>query len=184
MNRLLAEREGPPPIHPPPHIERRNRQLLPVAQAIEYPLYPPALSEGAASLLADVWRQAVLWTIDLDATGEVVAVDVARRVVRSVAQRTYEDVPDDVAPLLREVGGLRLAIERARGGVRLAVPEQEVVSQGGGWTVSYRVPNRSSSTPSSRCSPAWPPRRGCWTRASASCAPSPRRRRSPSRASA
>ena len=105
------------------------------------PLYPPALSEGAASLLPDVWRPAVLWTIDLDATGEVVAVDVARRVVRSVAQRTYEDVPDDVAPLLREVGGLRLAIERARGGVRLAVPEQEVVSQDGGWTVSYRVPN-------------------------------------------
>jgi hypothetical protein len=36
LNRLLAEREGPPPIHPPPHIERRNRQLLPVAQAIEF----------------------------------------------------------------------------------------------------------------------------------------------------
>src|SRR4051812_17680156 len=28
----------------------------------------------------------------------------------------------------------------ARGGVRLAVPEQEVVQDGGGWTVHYRVP--------------------------------------------
>ena len=105
------------------------------------PLYPPALSEGAASLLPGQWRPAVLWTIDLDAAGAVVAVDVARRVVRSVAQHTYEDVPDHVAPLLREIGELRLAVERARGGVRLAVPEQEVVSENGGWTVSYRVPN-------------------------------------------
>lgn len=105
------------------------------------PLYPPELSEGAGSLLPGEWRPAVLWTLDLDASGELVAIDVARRVVRSVAQHTYADVPDDVAPLLREIGERRLAIERARGGVRLAVPEQEVVAQDGGWTVSYRVPN-------------------------------------------
>jgi exoribonuclease R len=105
------------------------------------PLYPPVLSEGAASLLPDVWRPAVLWTLDLDAAGELVAIDVARRVVRSVAQHTYDDVPDDVAPLLREIGELRLAVERTRGGVRLAVPEQEVVAQDGGWTINYRVPN-------------------------------------------
>ncbi|MDA0184166.1 RNB domain-containing ribonuclease [Solirubrobacter phytolaccae] len=105
------------------------------------PLYPPALSEGAASLLPDDWRPAVLWTLDLDARGELVATHVARRVVRSTAQHTYEDVPDDVAPLLREIGELRLAIERARGGVRLAVPEQEVIAQDDGWTTSYRVPN-------------------------------------------
>jgi exoribonuclease R len=105
------------------------------------PLYPPALSEGAASLLPGEWRPAVLWTIDLDAAGAVTAVDVRRRVVRSVAQHTYEDVPDTVAPLLREIGELRLAVERARGGVRLAVPEQEVIAQDDGWTVSYRVPN-------------------------------------------
>ncbi len=105
------------------------------------PLYPPALSEGAASLLPDEWRPAVLWTLDLDARGEVVAVDVARRVVRSVAQHTYEDVPGDVAPLLREIGELRLAVERARGGVRLAVPEQEVVAAGRRLDARYRVPN-------------------------------------------
>jgi len=103
------------------------------------PLYPPVLSEGAASLLPGEWRPAVLWTIDLDAAGEVVAVDVTRRVVRSVGQHTYDDVPDTVAPLLREIGERRLAIERERGGVRLAVPEQEVVSHNGGWTTTYRV---------------------------------------------
>jgi exoribonuclease R len=42
--------------------------------------------------------------------------------------------------LLREVGERRLALERARGGVRLNVPEQEVVKQDGSWTVRYRVP--------------------------------------------
>jgi exoribonuclease R len=33
-----------------------------------------------------------------------------------------------------------MAIERERGGVRLNVPEQEVVEHGGSWTVRYRVP--------------------------------------------
>ena len=65
---------------------------------------------------------------------------VARAQVRSVAQHTYEDVPPALAPLLREVGERRLALERERGGVRLAVPEQEVVQDGDGWTVRYRVP--------------------------------------------
>jgi exoribonuclease R len=52
-------------------------------------------------------------------------------------------VPASLAPLLREVGERRLAIERERGGVRLAVPEQEVVRDGDGWTVHYRVPLES-----------------------------------------
>ena len=34
------------------------------------PLHPTVLSEGAASLLPEQVRPAVLWTIDLDATGE------------------------------------------------------------------------------------------------------------------
>src|SRR3954451_6727856 len=66
------------------------------------PLHPPILSEGAASLLPGQWRAAVLWTLDLDAEGELVATDVVRTQVRSVAQHTYADVPDDVGCLLRE----------------------------------------------------------------------------------
>src|SRR3954470_17139924 len=104
------------------------------------PLHPLVLSEGAASLLPGVWRPAVLWTFDLDATGAPAAVDVRRAEVRSTAQHTYEDVPPEVAALLAEVGERRLALERARGGVRLAVPEQEVVKEDGSWTVRYRVP--------------------------------------------
>jgi exoribonuclease R len=104
------------------------------------PLHPPVLSEGAASLLPGEWRPAVLWTLDLDASGALIETEVARVQARSVSQHTYEDVPAALAPLLREVGERRLAIERERGGVRLAVPEQEVVQEGGGWTVRYRVP--------------------------------------------
>ena len=37
------------------------------------PLHPEVLSHGAASLLEDVDRPACLWTIDLDARGEVVS---------------------------------------------------------------------------------------------------------------
>jgi exoribonuclease R len=103
-------------------------------------LHPTVLSEGAASLLPGEWRPAVVWTLDLDGAGELVSTAVERARVRSIAQHTYADVPPDLEPLLREVGERRLAIERARGGVRLNVPEQEVVREAGAWTVRYRVP--------------------------------------------
>jgi exoribonuclease R len=104
------------------------------------PLHPPALSEGAASLLPGSRRPAVVWTLDLDGRGELERAHVERRTVRSVAQHTYEDVPSDVAELLREVGERRLVLEIERGGVRLDVPEQEVALDGDGPAVHYRVP--------------------------------------------
>lgn len=120
--------------------EAHARGVTVYAPDEKVPLHPVALSEDAASLLPDEWRPAVLWTLDLDGAGELTAVDVRRALVRSVAQHTYEDVPPEVAAPLREVGERRLALERARGGVRLNVPEQEVVREGGTWTVRYRVP--------------------------------------------
>src|SRR3954471_9303381 len=56
------------------------------------PLHPPVLSEGAASLLPDRLRPAVLWTIDLDADGEPIKVDLRRARVRSRAQLDYPAV--------------------------------------------------------------------------------------------
>ena len=111
------------------------------------PLHPPVLSEGAASLLADQLRPAVLWTIDLDADGEPVRVDLRRARVRSRAQLDYPAVqaqadagtlPEPLA-LLPEVGALlqRRAIER--GAIELGTPDQEVVAgPGGGWTLALR----------------------------------------------
>ena len=119
--------------------ESHARAVTVYAPDTKVPLYPPVLSEGAASLLPGQWRAAVLWTLDLDGRGELVETDVRRAQVRSVAQHTYGDVPDDVLRVLEEVGERRLSIERERGGIRLDVPEQEVVQEGTSWTTRYRA---------------------------------------------
>ena len=87
------------------------------------PLHPPVLSEGAASLLPDQDRPAVVWTIELG--GET---RVERAVVRSRAQLDYESIDD---PLLQRVGEQLEAEEAARGGVSLDLPAQEVVEEDG-----------------------------------------------------
>jgi exoribonuclease R len=120
--------------------ETHARAVTVYAPDRNVPLHPPVLSEGAASLLPGEWRPAVVWTLDLDATGELVETGVARAQVRSVAQHTYENVPPDVMRPLTEVGERRVGLERARGGVQLEVPEQEVVKEGETWTTRYRVP--------------------------------------------
>jgi exoribonuclease R len=120
--------------------EAHARGVTVYAPDAKTPLHPPTLSEGAASLLPGVWRPAVLWTLDLDGRGELETAAVERATVRSSAQHTYADVPPEVAEPLREVGERRLERERERGAVRLDVPEQEVVRDGDGWTLSYRVP--------------------------------------------
>jgi exoribonuclease R len=121
--------------------DTHERAVTVYAPGSKAPLHPPVLSEGAASLLPGEWRPAVLWTLDLDAEGELQDTGVRRVLARSTAQHTNEDVPEDVASLLEAVGKLRMALERARGGVQLRVPEQEVVQEQDGWTVHYRVPN-------------------------------------------
>jgi len=111
-------------------------------------LHPPVLGEGAASLLPDEDRPAILWTIDLDADGAPLETTVARSVVRSRAKRSYADVqveldkgsaPDHLV-LLAEVGRLRLLHEQARGGVSLELPSQEVSAEGDAYLLQYEVP--------------------------------------------
>jgi len=112
------------------------------------PLHPPELSEGAASLLPDVDRPAVLWTLDLDAAGELLEIDVTRAVVKSRAKLAYDAAQaqvdagtrDPVIERLRKLGELRLASERNRGGVSLPLPEQVVdVNNGEGWRLTHRL---------------------------------------------
>jgi len=106
------------------------------------PLHPPQLSEGAASLLPGELRPAALWTIDLDAQGEVTAVDLRRARVRSRAQLDYVSVGDDLPAeleLLPEIGRLLQARARDRGAIELGTPSQEVEpGPDGGWTVEFR----------------------------------------------
>ena len=123
---------------------RRGETLYGAGSKI--PLHPKVLSEDAGSLLPDRTRPAVLWTIDLDAQGERTAVTVERALVRSRAQWDYDsvqarldagDAPEVVA-LLREVGELRVALEVARGGVSLPLPEQEIAEVDGVMRLSFR----------------------------------------------
>ena len=118
---------------------------LPGAKA---PLHPPVLSEGAASLLPGQERPALLWTLDLDREGQLAATDVRRALVRSARRLDYAEAqaeigkdgdPDAPLALLAEVGALREAIERERGGITLDTPDQEVVERDGGLALEYRA---------------------------------------------
>ena len=111
------------------------------------PLHPKALSEDAASLLPDQVRPALLWTIELDASGEGIAVDVRRARIRSRAKLDYAGVQREIdggkaGPMwavLREIGELRKQREQRRGGVSLPLPEQEIRIEDGQWTLEFRA---------------------------------------------
>lgn len=112
------------------------------------PLHPEVLGEGAASLLPDGDRPAVVWTIDLDEHGETVGVTVERALVRSRAKLDYPTVqgqvdagtaPEPIA-LLPTLGKLLAERAAARGAVNLPLPEQEVERDGNGWRLVLRAP--------------------------------------------
>ncbi len=112
------------------------------------PLHPAVLSEGAASLLPGQDRPAALWTVDLDADGATVAVDVHRALVRSRAKLDYAGVQrriddgtaEEPLRLLATVGRLRELREEERGGISLNVPVQEVVEHDHTYRLGYRAP--------------------------------------------
>ncbi len=119
--------------------EARRRAVTVYLPGERLPLHPPVLSEGAASLLAGVDRPALVWTIDLDGSGDITDARVDRVTVRSTAQLDYGNVPAEPRAILAEIGERRLALERERGGVSLRLPEQEVEQGSGGWRLAYRV---------------------------------------------
>ena len=130
-------------------LEAHRRGVTLYSPDLRTSLHPPVLSEGAASLLADVVRPAVLWTIDLDSSGSTVEVDVERAVVRSVAKLAYGQVQkaiddgtaDDSLVALRDVGRLRQEREVERGGIDVRVPDQEIEDDGPGYRLAMRAPH-------------------------------------------
>ncbi|MBT2458389.1 RNB domain-containing ribonuclease [Streptomyces sp. ISL-86] len=112
------------------------------------PLHPAVLSEGAASLLPDQTRPALLWRLDLDSDGRVETAEVRRALVRSRARLDYGGVQkaidagtaDESLALLKDIGRLREALEVERGGISLNVPEQEIVARDGSYSLAYRAP--------------------------------------------
>ena len=120
------------------------------APDVRVPLHPVALSEGAASLLPDEQRPACVWTIDLDAEGEQVAVDLCRAWVRSRAQLDYPAVQraDDGSRTSRSCCWPRSAAARAGGRAaprRLRPPRPRA-----GGRARRRARGRS------RCAGRWP----------------------------
>ena len=96
-------------------------------------LYPHVLSQGAASLLPEGPRPAVVFTVRVDRQGEVRLDGAVRAIVRSRAKLAYEDVPasdlpDDFVEFARRIE----AAEQRRGAARVDPPEQEVVALGAG----------------------------------------------------
>ena len=131
-------------------LEAHRRGMTLYAPDRRTPLHPPALSEGAASLLPDEVRPALLWTMRLNERGRMTDADVTRALVRSRAQLSYVEAqaeidggsPRETLDLLSLVGRWRERREIERGGVSLQTPEQEVVPDDAGWRLVFRAPLR------------------------------------------
>ncbi|MBV1848728.1 RNB domain-containing ribonuclease [Catellatospora tritici] len=112
------------------------------------PLHPTVLSEGTVSLLPEVERAAVVWTIDVSADGDTETVTLQRARVRSRAKLAYDGVQSDAdagklaepIALLPELGKLLIARALERGAINLPMPEQEIEPDGRGWRLSLRAP--------------------------------------------
>ncbi|WP_298673510.1 RNB domain-containing ribonuclease [uncultured Sphingomonas sp.] len=110
---------------------RRGESLyLPDGKAA---LYPPALGEGAASLLPDGDRPAVIFAVRVAPDGTAALDGVERAVIRSRAKLAYEtvqtgDLPAGFADLAARV----IAAEDRRGAARVDPPEQELARNGDG----------------------------------------------------
>ncbi len=90
-------------------------------------LYPPVLAEGAASLLPDGPRPAVVFSVRVALDGGVKLDAATRAVIRSRAKLAYDavreaDLPPDFAELSRRIE----AAEISRGAARVDPPEQAV----------------------------------------------------------
>lgn len=103
------------------------------------PLYPPSLSEGAASLLPDGPRPAVVFVVRLDESGTPRLDHVERALVRSRAKLAYESVrADDVPAELAEFARWMAVGDVRRGAARVDPPEQEVSRNDGRYHITYR----------------------------------------------
>ncbi len=102
------------------------------------PLYPTVLSEGAASLLPDQDRPAIVFTIAVAADGELGEASVTPALVRSTRRMTYAEVDDDSVPHLRDTGERLLAASARRGASQVDLPDLEVEPDPGS-AAGYRL---------------------------------------------
>lgn len=99
-------------------------------------LYPAALSEGAASLLPDGPRPAVVFTVRVDGAGDVRLEGAERAIVRSRAKLSYDTVRPDELPHGFDELAMRIeAAEDRRGAPRVEFPDQELEHVNGAWVL-------------------------------------------------
>ncbi|MDP3908230.1 RNB domain-containing ribonuclease [Novosphingobium sp.] len=110
-------------------------------------LYPPVLAEGAASLLPDGPRPAVVFTTRVAPDGGAVLDGVTRAVIRSRAKLAYDTARDDqLPPALPDLAARIAAAEDRRGAARVDPPEQEVDrTNDGRYALRFRPPLRSET---------------------------------------
>jgi exoribonuclease R len=109
---------------------RGTTQYLPDGKA---GLYPPVLSEGAASLLPDGPRPAVILSVRVTPEGEVSLDGAERAIIRSRAKLAYDSVRDsDLPPGFEELALRIRAAEERRGASRVNPPAQELAALGDG----------------------------------------------------
>ena len=102
-------------------------------------LYPAALSEGAASLLPDADKPAVIFTVRVAPDGEVQLETVERAQIRSRAKLAYADVEESDLPAgFSELAERIAGAELRRGAARIDPPQQELVKVDGGFELGFR----------------------------------------------
>jgi exoribonuclease R len=103
-------------------------------------LYPTGLSEDAASLLENVDRPSVVFTVRIDPNGKSSLDGALRAIIRSRSKLAYEtvspsDLPSGFAELFERID----QAEDARGAARVDAPEQElVIDADGQFTLEFR----------------------------------------------
>jgi len=117
---------------------RGMTQYLPDGRAS---LYPPVLSEAAASLLPDGPRPAVIFYVLVDQVGAARLDGAERAIIRSRAKLAYETVTDDdVPPEFGELSRRINAASEQRGATRIEPVEQEVSARPeGGFELTLRA---------------------------------------------
>lgn len=109
-------------------------------------LYPPVLAEGAASLLPDGPRPAVVFHVRLAPDGAVRLDGAERAIVRTRAKLAYDSVqPADLPPAFAEFARRMDAAEAARGAAPVDPPEQVVERNTHGYRLAFR-PRLASET--------------------------------------
>jgi len=95
-------------------------------------LYPATLSEGAASLLPDGPRPAIVATVRCSSAGEVALEGMTRALVHSRAKLAYETTAPADIPLLANFAARIERASEARGAATASPPDQELERGNGG----------------------------------------------------